>query len=166
MIGKIILTLLLLSSLLKAELFEQENLNVDVVIGGGTMTTTEDGTQSYAIVGLNADYFIVNNLAVGLGYMGWFGASPTLNQLTIPITYYVPLGAKFRPYFGAFLRETFVSDGYDDYESYGGKVGVAITLSRNSYMGIGWIQEYHSSCGDWQDECSSSYPEFVFALSF
>jgi len=126
----------MLSGVLNAELFKKTNLGVGIVVGGGSVTTAKDGRQNYTIVGMNADYFIIDNLAVGIGYMGWFRASPSLNQLTFPATYYVPLYKKVRPYFGVFVRETFVSDGYDDYESYGGKVGVAITLSPNKVSNL------------------------------
>ena len=166
MIKKLIVVLLLLSAILNAELFKQSNLGVGLIVGGGSVTTTKDGTQNYTIVGLNADYFVIDNLSVGIGYMSWFGSSPSLNQLTIPVTYYVPMNKKVRPYAGVFLRETFVSSGYKDYESYGGKVGAAMRLSPTSYVGVGLMAERYSSCSAWQEDCSSVYPEVIFAFSF
>ncbi|WP_373002986.1 hypothetical protein [Sulfurimonas sp.] len=162
----ILLALLLLSSVANAELFKKSNVGVGVAIGGGTVTTVRDGQQNYTILGVNADYFVIDNLSVGIGVMSWLGATPTLNQITVPVTYYMPLNEKLRPYVGAFVRKTYVSDGYEDFESYGGKLGVAMILSPNSYIGAGMISEHQSSCSNWQDSCSRTYPEFVFAFSF
>lgn len=166
MIKNISLALLLLSSVASAELFKKTNLGLGVTIGSGTVSTVRDGEQNYTIIGVNADYFFIDNLSVGLGFMSWMGAVPTLSQITVPVTYYVPVNKQLRPYIGAFARKTYVSDGYDDYESYGGKLGMAMVLSPNSYIGVGLISEYQSSCSEWQDNCSRTYPEFVFALSF
>ncbi|OIP54976.1 MAG: hypothetical protein AUK54_05010 [Helicobacteraceae bacterium CG2_30_36_10] len=161
---KLLLGLLLLGGVSHAELFQQGNVGMGIIVGNGSSLTRE-GTQNYTIVGVSADYFIVDDLSVGLGYMGWFGGTPTLNQVTLPITYYIPLDEKFRPYLGAFMRETYISEGYDDYESYGAKAGVAISFSKKSYLGIGVVQEFYGS-GKYGDESSSTYPEIIFAFSF
>lgn len=141
-------------------------MGIGIGIGGGSFTTLQDGRQNYTILGISADYYVIDNLSVGIGYKGWFGGTPSLNQLAIPVTYYIPASKKVRPYVGVFVKKTFVSDGYDDFESYGGKLGVAIVMAPNSYVGIGYAAERYSSCGTWQDECSTSYPELVFAFSF
>lgn len=161
---KILLGLLLLTGISHGELFQKGNLGLGVIVGSGSSLTRE-GTQNYTIAGVTADYFIIDDLSVGLGYMGWFGGTPTLSQVTLPVTYYLPLEEKFRPYIGAFLRETFVSEGYDDYNSYGVKAGVAISFSKKSYLGIGLVQEFYGS-GKYGDESSNTYPEIIFALSF
>jgi len=166
LIKKVLVALLLLSSMLNAQMFKKTNLGLGIAVGGGSVTTAKDGRQNYTILGVSADYFVMDNLSVGLGYMGWLGATPTLSQFTLPVTYYIPTDKKWRPYFGGFVRKTYVSDGYDDYESYGGKVGVAMTLSPNSYFGVGMISEHQSSCSNWQEDCSTVYPEMVFGFSF
>ncbi|MBU1995040.1 hypothetical protein KKC15_10065, partial [bacterium] len=66
---------------------------------------------------------------------------------------------------GAFLRETFASEGYEDYESYGVKAGLAVALSKNAYLGAALVQEYYGNC-TWQKECSQSYPEIVISFMF
>jgi len=161
---KVFLSLLLLSSISYAELFTQGRVGLGVIVGSGSSVTRE-GTQNYTIAGVSGDYFIVDNLSVGLGYMGWFGGTPTLNQITVPLTYYIPLEEKYRPYLGLFIRETFISDGYEDYDSYGAKAGVAFLFSKTSYLGIGVVQEFYGS-GKYGDESSNTYPEIVFAFSF
>jgi len=164
LISKILLALLLISSISKAELFEKGNLGFGAIIGSGSITVGRS-VQNYAIAGLSAEYFVIENLSVGLGYMGWFGATPSLNQLTIPVNYYVPLNQKYRPYFGAFVRETFVSTGYDDYTSYGAKGGLAYKMSRTSYLGIAIVGEFYGDNTIYK-ESSNYYPEITFAFLF
>jgi len=154
----------LLSSICSADLFQEGNVGLGIVVGSGTATTSE-GTQNYTLAGVGVDYFIVDDMSVGLGYMGWFGASPSLNQVTVSSTYYLPADEKYHPYFGAFLRETFMSSGYEDYESYGAKVGLAVAFSKKSYLAIGIVQEFYANT-HYGDESSTTYPEIVFAFSF
>ncbi len=165
MIKKIIVVaLLLLSSISHAELFQKGNLGLGVVVGGGSINVSRK-TQNYTIAGVSAEYFVIDDLSVGLGYVGWFGGTPSLNQVTIPVNYYVPLSKKFRPYVGGFVRQTFVSDGYDDYLSYGAKVGLAYTISKKAYIGVGWVNEFYDDSSIFKDS-STSYPEVTFAFSF
>ncbi|WP_321779269.1 hypothetical protein [Sulfurimonas sp.] len=164
MIKNIIVSLILLSSISHAELFEKGNLGLGVIVGGGSINVNRK-TQNYTIAGVSAEYFVMNDLSVGFGYVGWFGATPSLNQITLPVNYYVPLSEKFRPYVGAFVRETFVSDGYDDYFSYGAKVGLAYTISKKSYIGVAWVNEFYDNSSIFKDS-STSYPEVTFAFSF
>jgi len=156
---RLFLLLYLALSLLHADMFEKGNKNISASVGVGS---AYDNT--YTIAGVNGHYFIVDNLAVGLGYRGWFGSSPTMNELVVDGTYFFPLNRKFRPYLGVFARETFVS-GDNDYQSYGGKAGLAVSMSPNSYMGFAYVIEYYSQCNN-SGECSNSYPEVVFGLSF
>lgn len=159
MIKKIILSLSLLFSVANADLFDRGNLAFGGVIGSGY-----SGNESYMILGVSADYFAMNGLSVGVGYQGWFGADPTQNQLTLSTNYYIPLNDKLRPYVGAFFRETFIS-GYDDRSSYGGRAGLAVTMSRNTFISAGWAYEEYTNCPEYL-ECSSNYPEIVFSLAF
>ena len=161
---KVLLGLLLVGSLVHADFFAKSNTSVGVAIGSSSISRGFK-TETYTILGVNADYFVIDNLSVGLGYRGWFGGTPTLNQVTIPVTYYIPVSQKIRPYAGVFGRETFVSGEYDDYESYGVRGGVTMILSKNSYIGVGVVQEYYGST-KFQESSSSTYPEFIFAFSF
>ena len=160
MIKKIILSLMLVASILNADPFTKNNINLGVLIGSGSVTYSglfRDNTQNYTLVGINTDYFIIDNLSVGLGYTGWFGGTPSITQFTLPVTYYAPLSDKFRPYLGVYTRQTLIdSDIYDDYTSYGARVGVAYLYTPRSYLGIGWVQ----------DSQDSSHPEFIISFSF
>jgi len=156
-----LLVFLFLSTLSHADFFEKGNSSVGVVLGAGS-----SNGESYSVVGISGDYFVLNGLSIGVGYRGWFGIDPTLNQLTVSTNYYIPLAKKFHPYIGGFVRETFVS-GYEDYESYGARGGLAVTMSKNSYMSFGYVYEEYGNCEERVfSDCSSSYPELVFSLSF
>jgi len=155
-----VVVVLLFVTVLSADIFEKGKANMGVSIGAANSLN-----QTYTIFGINASYFIVDNLAVGLRYRGWFGATPTQNEVAVDANYYIPLNQKFRPYIGAFVRQTFVnSDIIDDFVSYGARGGLALTMSKNSFISAGYAIEYYDNCqvGD----CSTSYPEFVFGLAF
>jgi hypothetical protein len=155
----ILCMILLVGSILQADMFDKGRSNVGVSIGAGTSL---GGT--YTIFGLNANYFVIDNLNVGVSYRGWFGATPTQNELSVATNYFVPLDAKFRPYGGVFVKKTFVSEERD-FESYGVRGGVAVVMSKNSFLSLGYAYEQYSNCPV-ASECSNSYPEVIFALSF
>ncbi len=162
---KIILTLIIMTSIVNADVFDKGRSSVGVVLG----SSYAYGEQ-YTILGVGVDYFVADGFSVGAGYRGWFGGNPSINQLTIASSYYIPLSKKFRPYVGAFLRETFMNyDEIDDrdYLSYGARGGLAITMSPSSYVSLGYAYEEYADCKDRPYlDCSSSYPEIVFSLAF
>jgi len=157
-INKVLIILALLSSFANADIFSKNRASFGVSLGAGYSYG-----NTYTLVGLSGNYFVVDNLSIGVSYRGWFGATPMQNELALSTNYFIPVSQKFRPYLGAFVRETFV-EGYDNYESYGARGGVAM-INKNSYVSIGYAYEQFSSCR-FNNECSSSYPELVFGLSF
>jgi len=158
---KIILSLAIMASAVSGDVFDKGRSSVGVVVGAGSY-----GRDTYTIVGVSYDYYIMDGLSVGAGYRGWFGGDPTLNQITLASSYYIPLSQKFRPYIGGFVRETFVSND-ENYESYGARGGIAIVMSANSYMSFGYAYEEYGDCTESRiRDCSSSYPELVFSLAF
>ena len=160
MVNKILMGLVLLVSLMQADMFEKGKKNFGVSLGAGSSFG-----QTYTIVGLNANYFVVDNLAVGARYRGWFGATPSQNEVALESNYYIPLNKKIYPYIGAFVRETFVNSDYiDNYQTYGARAGLAMTMEKNTFLSIGYAVEYYGDCQ--AGECSSSYPELVFGMSF
>ncbi|MGB5964014.1 MAG: hypothetical protein WBG65_00605 [Sulfurimonadaceae bacterium] len=167
---KILVTLTLLSSLAFANPFGAGNKSVGVTLGSGSVSYSSGTffgsyTENYYILGVSADYFVLENLALGLGYRGWFGGSPTIHQGTVPVTYYIPTSSKFRPYLGAFYRYTYINDDrFDNYSSAGGRAGLAI-LFQNGYVGLGWVQEYYLD-SDSRSDTTSGYPEVVIGFTF
>lgn len=159
MVKKCTLVLVLLvSSIASAEIFDKGKSNFGVSLGAGSSYN-----NTYTLLGVSGNYFVVDNLSVGASYRGWFGATPMQNELALSTSYFLPLSKKFRPYVGAFVRETFI-EGYDNRESYGARGGVAM-VTNNSYVSIGYAYEQYGSCLI-KEECSTSYPELVFGLSF
>jgi hypothetical protein len=151
-----------LAASLYGDIFSQGGKNFGVTLG----TSHSYGT-TYTIVGVSASYFIVDNLLAGLEYRGWFGGEPSINEVSVPFTYMVPLQGKFRPYLGGFYRHTFMGSSdyidYEDYDVYGGRVGVSMINGRNSYFSVGWVQEYYDND---IGESSNGYPEFAVGMSF
>ncbi|QOP46405.1 hypothetical protein [Sulfurimonas paralvinellae] len=156
---KIFILCVALISLANADIFLRGNKNIGASIGAGRAYN-----QNYTVAGVYGNYFIADNLSVGVGYRAWMGGTPSMQELQLEGTYYLPLNRKFHPYIGVFGRNTFVSS-YKDYQSYGARAGLAITTSKNSYVGLGYIIEYYSDCNR-LGECSNSYPEVVVGLSF
>ena len=116
----------------------------------------------YTILGVNVNYFVKDNLSLGAGYTGWFGDDPKINKVSIPITYYLPLGDTIKPYLGGVYRHTFISS-QNDYNSYGARVGVAIA-NGGSFLRVGWVHEYHDDGDD--DNKAEGYPEISGGYSF
>ena len=149
---------LLLSAALYAGVFDKGQKNVALTVGSGS-----GYNSNYTIVGLTANYYMMNGLSVGLGYRGWFGGSPTINELDIPVTYVLPLPGKIRPYIGGFYRRTFIGGDYRDYDTYGGRAGISV-VQGNGYISAGWVQEWYSI--DNGDDSSRGYPEISAGMSF
>jgi hypothetical protein len=123
--------------------------------------------NSYSVLGVNAHYFVADNLSVGASYSLWLGSDPSISQITVPVTYHIPLAIPFRPYVGAFYSHTFMGEdgrvNYDDYDSYGGRVGMSMITSSNSYVSFGWVQEVYD---DGINKESRGYPEVSGGISF
>ena len=123
--------------------------------------------NNYSVLGLNAHYFVADNISVGASYSLWLGNDPSIGQLTIPVTYHIPLSMPFRPYIGAFYSHTFMGEAsgidYDDYNSYGGRIGMSMATSSSSYVSFGWVQEVYD---DGINKESRGYPEVSGGISF
>ena len=155
---KWILGVTMSAACVSAGVFDAGTTSVGVTVGSGT-----GFNNTYTIVGVGANYFVENGLSLGLGYRGWFGATPTMNEIDVPVTYYVPLQSKVRPYVGAFYRHTFISGDYSDYDTYGARAGLAYVEGRG-YISAGWVQEWYSN--DNGDNASRGYPEIAAGISF
>ena len=123
--------------------------------------------NDYTVIGLSASYFLIDNVSTGLSYQTWLGDDPSINQITVPVTYHIPLEAAYRPFVGAFYSHTYMGDDgvadYRDYDSYGGRVGFTMQTSQSSYVSFGWVQEVYD---DGVNSSSRGYPEISGGLSF
>ena len=155
---KTIIMLLATSTIYAGGVFSVGSKNISISAG-----TDNSFGNSYTVLGVNVNYFVVDNLSLGASYQAYLGGSPDISQITVPITYHVPLeGMPFKPYLGAFYSQTFIEDPFDDYNIYGGRVGVSMQTSNNSYMSFGWVQEFGTSSGI----DKRGYPEASAGISF
>lgn len=160
---KTLLALLLTNSIYASGLFSVGHKNFGFTVGQDSAYGNE-----YTVMGVNFSYFVVDNISTGLTYYTWLGSEPSINQFTIPVTYHLPLKLPFRPYLGGFYSRTSVGENsagfdYDDYNSYGARVGATMQTSPNSYVSFGWVQEVTES-GD--DSSTRGYPEISGGISF
>ncbi len=156
---KTILMLLATSTIYAGGAFSVGTKNVRVIAG-----TDNSFGNSYTVLGVNANYFVVDNLSVGATYQTYLGGTPSINQITIPVTYHLALeGMPFVPYLGAFYSKTFIEAPYDDYDIYGGRIGASMMTSNNSYISVGWVQEIDSSSNSISKR---GYPEISGGISF
>ena len=156
---KVITILLLTSSIYAGGIFTVGHKNFGFSVG-----QSSGYGHNYTVVGINANYFVTDNLSVGGGYTGWFGDDPKINEINIPVTYYVPTESTYRPYAGVIYRHTFIDAPYKDHDVYGGRVGVAIVMGANAFMRIGWVQEYYDNGQDGSK--SRGYPEINVGFTF
>ena len=155
----LIFTLLLSSSLYSLGLFSVGHKNVGVTVG-----TDNSFGNNYTVLGVNVNYFIVDNLSVGASVQSFLGGSPSINQITVPVTYHIPVGSStFTPYIGGFYNHTFIESPFNDYNIYGGRAGVSLQTSPNSFMSFGWVQEFSN---DGKNVDTRGYPELTGGFSF
>lgn len=164
MIKKLFLILSLFIASIEASEFEKGSIGVGLSLGVGSMEVANK-TQQYTLAGANIDYFVIDDFSVGLRYLGWFGGTPSLSEVSLPLNYYYPYSKSFRPFGGVFIKQTFASDGYSDYNSYGARIGGLMNFSKRAYLRIGIVQENYSDC-TWHKECSIAYPEAVLLFAF
>ncbi len=159
---KIIIATLLSSSIYAGGIFSVGHKNISVTAG----TDTAYG-NTYTVLGVNAHYFVVDNLSVGLSYTSWLGSDPSINQFTIPVTFHPPIALPFRPYIGGFYSRTIMGSdnnyNYNDYDSYGGRVGLTMQTGNGTYVSMGWVQEITENG---EDISSRGYPEVSAGISF
>ena len=84
------------------------------------------------------------------------------------MTYVFTQPETIRPYLGIFYRRTFYGDddlNLDDQNSYGYRAGAYLNSNDDVYIGGGIVHEKYADCNPLV-ECSSTYPEVIFAISF
>jgi len=156
---KAILLLLLISTIHSEGLFAGGNKDFGVTVG-----SNNSFGNSYTTVGVNVNYYIIDNLSIGASYNAFLGDSPSINEVTVPVTYHIPIeGVSYRPYLGAFYNQTFIEDPFKDYNIWGGRIGVSLQTSMNSFMSLGWVQEFSTSN---KKRDKKGYPQISAGFSF
>lgn len=163
----VILTLSLYSDSLSASgtslgassMFSQNNVSLGVRLGSASI-----GNENYTIFGLSGNYFVFDDLSIGLGYEKWFSGIPTIGKVTVESTYFIPASEKVRPYLGVLYRRIFIGDGLADVNAYGYRAGVAFVQGR-LLVSAGIVQERYESRRSSLDE-TETYAEFTVGVSF
>jgi hypothetical protein len=162
MIKKIVVATLLTGSLYAGGLFSVGHKNISITAGSDTAYG-----NTYSVLGISANYFVIDNFSMGISYKSWLGSDPSINQFTIPVTFHLPVSLPTRPYIGAFYTRTLMGSdanhNYNNYDSYGGRVGVSMQTGAGSYVSIGWVQEVTENG---ENVSSRGYPEVSAGISF
>lgn len=143
----------------QAHRYEQGNVSLSA---GGALRV--GGGETIFVAGLGAGYYVVDGLEVGLSSTAFFGADPFVVQLTPGVRYIFWMVPYVHPYLGAFYRHWFVSGGFPDLDSIGGRAGVVIASKGPLSVGAGVVYErVISPCAS---ECDRIYPELTISLVF
>lgn len=146
------------SSVSVSNAFSAKSVSLGMRLGSSSI-----GNQTYTIAGLNVNYFLIDNLSVGLGYEKWFSATPDVQKLTVDSTYYIPASENIRPYAGVLYRHIMIS-GLNDTNAYGYRVGVAIRQGR-TLLSAGIVHErYETSSGNLDG--TQTYGEVTIGIAF
>jgi hypothetical protein len=122
-----------------SNVFSKNSVSLGVKLGSASI-----GNQDYTILGLSGNYFIIDNLSVGLGYEKWYSGNPDIQKATVESTYFIPASEAVRPYLGLFYRRIMIDDGLDDINAYGYRAGVAFVQGRLVFS-AGIVQERYES---------------------
>ena len=139
-------------------MFSQSNVSIGVKLGSASIAG-----QTYTIGGLSANYFVIDDLSVGLGYENWFSGAPGIQKFTVESTYFVPTSENIRPYLGLLYRRISIS-GYDDTNAYGYRAGLAFVQGK-VLLSAGIVQERYGPAGVFLDGTQTS-GEFSIGFAF
>ena len=144
--------------------FSKNSTSVGVVLGSGSAFD-----DNYAILGLSVGYYVVNGLELGIDLQHWFSGEPSITKVSPQIRYVFTQPKVVKPYLGAFYRRTYYGSyrgiDLDDQDSYGYRAGAYFSTDNRVYIGGGVVYEQYKDCAEFTD-CSSTYPEILFTVSF
>ncbi|HKP62311.1 MAG TPA: hypothetical protein VJV78_36510 [Polyangiales bacterium] len=125
------------------------------------------GDRTYLILGAEYGYFLIKGLEVGAGATFYLFDSPFMLTLSPFVTYVFDFIKTVKPYVGVFYRHYIVTEGFDDRDSLGARVGAYIAPDRARwYFGVGVAYEHLLDCNEDVWECDDWYPELVVAIAF
>lgn len=144
-----------------AGVFSQGHTHLAVVVGNGYAFN-----DSYLVLGVGVNYYLVDGLNVGLNVEAWTGGDPTMYKITPSVQYVFYQVPRISPYVGAFYRHTYI-DSLPDLDSAGARAGVYIAAGRNAFIGVGAVYENYLDCNKTTyKECTETYPELSFTFAF
>lgn len=144
--------------------FAKDSTSISAVIGSGSAFNDD-----YLILGVGAGYYLAKGLELGIDAQYWFSGDPSITKVSPRVTYVFTQPKAIKPYVGAFYRRTFYGDykgiSIDDQNSYGYRAGAYLNTASNVNIGAGIVYEEYLDCNRLSD-CSTTYPEVTFAVSF
>lgn len=141
--------------------FGQGRTQLSIFGGGGSAFS-----QSYLILGVGANYYVLEGLGLGLNFESWFGNTPGIYKLTPNVQYVFTQVPSVQPYVGVFFRHTFI-ESLSDLNSVGMRGGAYLPVGPNVHLGLGGVYESYLDCNESSyHSCSDLYPEISFTISF
>ncbi len=145
--------------------FSKNSTSVGVVLGSGSAFN-----DNYIILGAGVGYYVVRGLELGIDVQHWFSGEPSITKVSPQIRYVFTQPKVIKPYLGAFYRRTYFGDfngiNIDDQDSFGYRAGVYFSTNNRVYIGGGVVYEEYKDCDAFVDDCSTTYPEILFTVSF
>jgi hypothetical protein len=144
--------------------FSKNSTSVGVVLGSGSAFN-----DNYVILGLGVGYYVVRGLELGIDLQHWVSGDPSITKVSPQVRYVFTQPKVVKPYIGAFYRRTYYGSyngiDLDDQDSYGYRAGAYFSTDNRVYIGGGIVYEEYKDCISSTD-CSSTYPEILFTVSF
>ena len=144
--------------------FSKNSTSVGVVVGSGSAFN-----DNYIIAGVGLGYYVATGLELGIDLQHWFNGEPSITKVSPQIRYVFTQAKVVKPYVGAFYRRTYFGDlngdSLDDQDSFGYRAGAYFTSNNRVYIGGGIVYEEYTDCAAPLD-CSTTYPEILFTVSF
>ncbi len=144
--------------------FSKNSTSIGVIVGSGNAFN-----DNYLILGVGVGYYVVKGLEIGLDVQRWFSGDPSITKVSPQIRYVFTQPKVIKPYVGAFYRRTYFGDfngiDIDDQDSFGYRAGAYFSTNNRVYIGGGVVYEEYKDC-DASYDCSTTYPELLFMVSF
>ena len=141
--------------------FSKNSTSVSIVLGSGSAFG-----DSYYVLGGGVGYYVLEGLELGVDLQYWFSGDPSIAKISPHVRYVFTQPEHINPYIGAFYTRSFIdSDFLDDQDSYGYRGGAYFTPDNRVYIGGGFATEEYKDCPK-QLDCSNTYPELLFQVSF
>lgn len=133
------------------------------IVSGGTGYAFD---ETYFVLGLGANYYLMDGLSAGLQLESWSGSSPGMTKITPSLQYVFHKVPHVKPYLGAFYRRTYF-DNLPDLDSAGGRAGAYFQAGRNMFIGAGVVYESYLDCNTTTyRKCDGTYGELSFTVAF
>lgn len=118
----------------------------------------------YFVIGAGVGVFVLDGLEVGVDSDHWFGEDPAISKLSTQVRYVVVAVPVVSPYIGVLYKHWFIGSDFDDVDTVGGRLGFFYVADEHFFVGGGVVHEIIVS--DCEEDCSETYPEIVFSVTF